>query len=508
MGNLGVMVFFGSLALLNPLSVQAADRSPGTNGHTVLPYKAEAPPPKLVTENLVHRYLKDTLHVPNLETVDLALRFYNRIKGLGPDGWKDPQNQAKIFESVFAPESAESLARMLRAYQRTAYSNSMVLGAAGVGKTHLIDQATAFLTFGLMPDYLKAEIHYTEDPNDPYSAVLAAFIGKTRFFIINESVLSQTVEAKGAPFSDTETRQKLTLIELHEAAKREFNRKDETGKRVGARTIFVFEEIARLPPLVNDTLKTLQDETGFHLPGASDFKVDFGFHTQGFTTHPEFRRMVKGDSAVERRYQITHHPEATELRAFSIVKSAAREWESMYGSMIDDSAIRFLIHFRKFLTSPPLAMPANVLAATNDLFIWKESHAGNEPKLIGLQDAQKYLMGKAGLTDIWFEGPNGEPPFHDFKRRVKEIVIGQDEVVDRICDRIIAWARYEMGSEVPVFFLGGPPEAAKIPWSKRSIWSCSAATEATSILVLAGKRDLASTPSSKGHRSETTMTTS
>ncbi|MBI1859435.1 MAG: hypothetical protein HYR96_00765, partial [Deltaproteobacteria bacterium] len=233
--------------------------------------------------------------------------------------------------------------------------------------------------------------------------------------------------------------------------------------RVGARTIFLFEEFGDLEPLVLKTLKKITDRGGFQNPTPLPLaRPDEGFHVLNLTTPDDFRRLVQGDGSYERRFPPVHIREPDVDAAFRIVRrTASSDWEEKHGPKIEDAAIRFLIHFRRFLTSPPLAMPDSILSVTEQLFTWKTSHPGDDPKNITIQDAQIFLMRKVGLTDVWFEGPNGEPPFYDLEKRVKQHVIGHDKQVHQICEIIKAWARFETGGKVPIILIGGPKGSGK-----------------------------------------------
>jgi len=416
-----------------------------------------------VDESLVTQYITQALGHPDPNSVLLTASLRARLKQFDPNWETSDELKQKAMHSLFSVESYEALADVVSAIQRSEYNNSVVLGDAGVGKTHLTDALVAMLSFGLLPEELKQKIGYNADPSTPRGKTFQLILGNTDVVLVNNTVLTLSNTESKQPWSDTDTRMKVTLAELFTAAKQEYARQDENGKKVGRRTVFIFEEIATLPPLVNDSLKTLEDSTGFHDPDRTELlKADPGYSVLAFTTPDEWRKMVGGDSAIERRYKKTQIYQPPEEKTFEIVrKKANQEWESQHGMLIDDQAIRFLIANRKFLTSPPLAMPASVLAATNDLFIWKTMNPGGDPDVISTQDAQTFLMDKVGITDIWFEGPNGEPPFHDFEKEVQARVIGHDEQIRAIGQIIKTWAKFGMGGEPPLIILGGPSGSGK-----------------------------------------------
>lgn len=412
--------------------------------------------------SLVNDYLRNSLRVPDPAVFNLTLRLQQRMLKANVD-WNHPEIQETIFNEVFSPQSAQTLAYVFDSFQTTEYNNGIVLGQAGVGKTFLQDQITMQYSFGIMPDYLRKALAISEDELGDPDSIPNAFFGKTDVILITHHLLSHAPESKGQPWSGQDVRMKGVLTELFAEAKKEFKKVDGGGKRVGRRTIFIIDELATLPGLVNDTLKTILDETGYHDGNRVRMRGgDPGFMVLAMTTPGEYRKMVGGDSAVERRYAKVVQPEPTDEQSFTIVrKKADTEWEGLYNRLISDEAIEFIIHNRKFLTSPPLAPPASVLRATNALFLWKRRHPGEDPSVISLRDAQEFLMKRAGLTDVWFDGPHGEPPFHDLERRVRERFVGNEEVVRRICQRLKTWVRLGMSDELPVFLIGGPTGSGK-----------------------------------------------
>ena len=416
---------------------------------------AVAPP----TTNLVQQYLTNDLKVAEPDAFDLSLKLKKTLDKISASA-TDPDAAKREFAlKYFSPKSAHTLGKIFRAFGRTEYANAIGLGLAGVGKTFLLDQITALFSGGYFPDYMKPALGFQPDrdgKDSPFEMLRSAFIGKTNVVLIDSTLLSQDNTKHGQPWSSEDSRMRSVLAGLFNAAKQEFQQNHR-------RTIFIMDEVATLSPLVQQTLKKILDGTGFHNPNDSFYsQKDFGYHVLALTTPDEYRDMVKGDSAVERRYEKVSLNEPDEEEAFNIVAHKAEaEWIPLYGLAIQPKAIQYLIHMRKLLNNPPLAMPASVLAATNGLFLWKMDHPTGNPAEIDLKDAQTFLIKKAGLTKLWLEGPNGEPPFHGLANEVKKYVIGQDEVVDKIADRIQAWGRLNFGGEVPIFFLGGPSGSGK-----------------------------------------------
>jgi MoxR-like ATPase len=413
------------------------------------------PPAK--SASLVESYIVGDLDVENPGNFLLSKNIEERLSRIPADKAQSPEFLRELALSWFSPVSAPTLGHIFRALGNTDYSNAIVLGPAGVGKSFLIDQLAAMYILDIYPDYLKSELGIE---SGEYEKIRKAFLGNSDIVLINMDLLSQDNTKPGKPWPDAESRMKSVITGLFDAAKQEYARKDDSGRRVGKRTIFVFDEVATLPELVQKTMKKVLDETGFHDPEDPIHAVeDPGFSVVGFTTLDEYPLFTGGDSAIERRYEIAEMHEPSEDATFQIVRKRADvEWQSLYGRNISDDAIKLLISMRKLLFNPPLAMPASAIRAGNMLMLAKKKDAGTE---ISPRDAERFVMDKARLTDVWFDGPHGEPPFHDLAERLKRKVIDQDEVIDSIARRLKAWARAGFGGEVPVFILGGPTGSGK-----------------------------------------------
>lgn len=402
----------------------------------------------------VERFLIEQLEIKDPSRFSLSDEMRNRLA-------KMPQaSRARIVE-LFSQNSAKALGAIFAALGRTEYNNVLATGPAGSGKTFLLDQITLLFSEGIYPDSLKPLLGIHGD-SSRFQANRDAFLGHTDVVLVNLELLAQDNTKKGQAANKEETRMQRVLGELFDAAKREFNRTDAGGRRIGRRTLFVFDEVATLPKLVQEALKKILDPTGFHDPNdpAASAK-DPGYAVLAMTTPDEARQMINGDAAVERRYVRVELAEPAEAEAFRIVRAKTDlEWTPLYGFQVSDEAIRFLIRMRKFLDTPPLAMPGSVLKGMNDLILAQLPNPSADGE-ITLKDAQRFLMEKAGLSEIWFEGPNGEPPFHDFADQVKKLVAGHDEVIEKIAARLKAWARLGFGGDVPVFFLGGVSGSGK-----------------------------------------------
>ena len=420
----------------------------------VKPTKTQSPSQKS-TNYAVRNFLEEALKIENASEFDLTLEMQERLKAISERADLTPELIKETLEKYFSPHSREALGKIFRTLGRTEYNNSAVLGQAGTGKSFLTDQIVAFLSFGVVPDFLKREVGLSGS-GKMYEKLREAYLGQVDVIIVNTDLLSKNTSKKGEPHDDVPTRMQKIVNGLFAAAQTQF-------RAGGRRTIFLFDEVATLPATIKESLKKPLDKSGFHDPKDPFYaQKDNGFSAILMTTPNEWDLMVDGDSAVERRAKAIHLTEPSEEQAFRIVRNKAdAEWQKLYGINISDQAIWAMIKTRKLLSNPPLAMPASVLAGTNDLFLNAVDYLPEHSNELSPEAVKKFIMQAAGLTDIWFEGPNGEPPMHDLAERVKELVFGQDELVDKIADRIKSWARYSFGTDIPVFIIGGPPGSGK-----------------------------------------------
>lgn len=439
-----VVVLLGALTLACPQS-----RAGSKNDNTLRNESASK-------RTAVRNYLANELKVEpdQLAEYDLTLELEGRLERISPSKAHDPLWIKETLSKYFAENSRSALGEILRTMGRTEYNNTAALGPAGTGKSFMLDQIVAALSFGVVPDMLKGELELPGNP-DAFKVIRDAFIGKVNVVVVNNHLLSQDPTEKGQAFSSEPMRMRKILTDLFNAANEQF-------WAGGRRTLFVFDEIQEMPELLKDSLKKILDKSGFHDPNDPMLRVkDRGYSMLLMTTPEEYQAFFKGNAPAERRAKKVFLKEPTEAEAFKIVRNKANvEWTNLYGLTISDEAIRYIIRNRKLLANPPQAMPGVVLTSANDLFLSPSEYIEGALEL-DVKAAKQYIMKQAGLTELWFEGPNGEPPMWDLAERVKKRVIGQDEVVDKIAERIKAWARLGFGSDVPVFVLGGPSGSGK-----------------------------------------------
>lgn len=457
------------------------------NGSTALANPNQAP------ESYVDLYLKQQLNVTDIDKFNLSKQLWKKLMAAngqqvaGLPKWRDVPLVAAARDMAvrryFSRYSAEAVGQVFRALTAPSVANALVTGPAGVGKSYLMNQLALLISFQIIPEYLADEIGVPKellqvqselslslaipstvrDANQsgaslPYAGILNAFFGgHPELYIVNRELLRKNPGDKGDAYLSVPQRMAGVIEGLFAAATREFHRTDTNGRR----TIFVFEEVATLDAEVQQLLKPLIERSGLRNPNDPlAHSEDSGYHVIAITTDDERKLLARGDGAVERRYRLIRLTEISEEQGFQLLKEKmASEYRPFSGMTVSDESLRYIIHMRKFFDNPPQAMPANILKALEDLYSWA-MHRRNRPasgNTIGLREAQSFLKDRLGLSDLWFQ----DPPLSGLAAAVKQIVSGQDDVVDQIAAKIVAWARLGFRGEVPVFFLGGPSGSGK-----------------------------------------------
>lgn len=460
----------------------------GTALQAPLPYFVAfaAPVHQQQPQNHVESYLK-SLGIDHVERFNLTKQLWKRLNTVTSSTVADNSNtpwrsvelseEARALAKVryFSPYSAPVLGSVFRALTARKIANALITGPAGVGKTFLLDQLALLVSFEIYPDYLASEIGIVEASTDepstneatpavglaPFTVVRETlFNSKPEFYLVNRELLRKNPAEKGDPHMSAAQRMAGVIEGLFTAATAEFHRKDKPGRR----TVFIFEEAATLDPEIQELLKPLIDRTGLRNPNDRlALAEDPGYHVIAITTDDERRKLARGDSAIERRYRLIRIVEMSEEQGFQVIREMANADAAFSGLNVSDDALKYIVHMRKFFDNPPQAMPANIIKALDDLTSWamNASNLKSGQTTLELPDVQAFLKDRLGLTGLWFVGENGEPPLEGLAQCVKDIVSGQDEVVDQIAAKIVSWARLGFSAEVPVFFLGGPSGSGK-----------------------------------------------
>lgn len=411
--------------------------------------------PALASNNAVESYITRDLRVEDVGAFSLTASMEARLKDLGID-LTTAEGRDVAFREVFSPQSIGVLTHAYDAQLITEYNNVMILGQPGVGKTHLLDQIVLAWSFGILPDYLQVDMHLSPDDLSNAESLPREILGNTHVVLINNDLLGRAPPSHSAtPSQDVRMRQ--VLVGLFDAARREF-------RSSGRRTLFVLDEIALLPPLVSDTLKTLLDGTKFRPRSVRLLSGrDSGYSVLGMTTPDEWHRMVRGDGAVERRFHRVTALEPSDEATFDILRKKSDQlWGPTYNIAIEDSVIRFIIHNRRFLTQPPLASPAAPMRALNHLITWKRRHPGEDPEVLTLTDARTFFVKRSGLPDFWFpDQATATPPLQGLENVISQNFAGNAALVNQVSRVIKSWARAGMSHEVPVFLIGGPSGSGK-----------------------------------------------
>jgi DNA polymerase III delta prime subunit len=435
------------------------------------------------TMSKVDLYLTQTLEVPDLSEFNLSRKLLRDVRrGLSPEKTPDVNSkigassldhlEVKVMLDRFSNHSYPTIDKVLRALGRSNYNNAILLGPAGVGKTFTIEQLVALLSFGVAPEELSSLLGLDDVDDSPFiKQFVESYVGNVQVYKVNDSLLTYDNTPPQKAFAKADMRMKKILNDIFIAAEEDF-------QKSGRRTIFVFEEVATLPELVQSTLKSLLDKTGFKDPSNLLSKgSEIGVSVISNTTPDEYRKMVRGDSAIERRYEPVFLLEPDETEAVRILQKARPAYELRFNLGIPDEILEYLVVMRKFFNNPPQAMPASILNAMNDIYIWA-SNAKNRPdpnqKEITLDDAYHFMVEKAGLPkEVWIPkaskagqpGLEWLPPLFGLEDKVRKHLVGS-EIVDKngIIDRMVRRLKTGRSTgfrETPVYFVMGPPGSGK-----------------------------------------------
>lgn len=412
----------------------------------------------------IEKFLSETLKVEDpsrfLLTLKLRKKLENGFAGqtiqpFSPDGKITGEGHEALLK-LFSKQSAKTIEKLILTLGRSEYNNSMLIGPAGVGKTFLIHQLVAILSYGVTPEYLNAPLGI-ENPSSPFlNQLREAYFGKTQIVSIDYDLLSRDNTRSGQAFAKSDVRMRSLLIDIVNAAKQDFLENK-------TRTVFILEEVATLPELVQQTLKSLLDETGFKTDSSDTIEkgAEIGFSVIGVTTPGEYREMIGNDSAVERRYEHAFIFEPTEAEALEILMGKRDQWSKRYGLNIEEDVLSYLISMRKFFSNPPLAMPHSVLKVVDGLLLWcsNPSHRRNGDN-ITMDEAYEYLVRQAHLPLHTWLPQDDRAPLHNLAERVKTHVVGHDEIIEQIARRLKT-GRVNGFRDFPVFIIMGPSGSGK-----------------------------------------------
>jgi hypothetical protein len=396
--------------------------------------------------NLLHSYMRETLRIEDVSMYDLSLR----MEPLRP-----------YAERYFSPSDAGKLRDIFKAFSRTESANAVLIGAPGIGKSFTHNQIISLFSYGIIPDFLKSSIGYG-NPN--FKMMLDAYIGKTQIIKINHGLLSNNPNKSGAPFDGQEIKMEKVLQGLFDAATREFHRKNEKGTRIGKRTIFIMEEIGNYDKQVLNSLLQPLEKSGFKNPNDPFLALqDTGYNVIGMTTVKKFDHMIGELPDLLRRVEKIKIVEKPDSEILKILHQKVEELAATHGGlMVDPEVFDYILAMRSFLYAPPVAMPDAGLRTLEGIYASLIDKPYSESKnSINLQEAQEYIFKHTGLTDVWFPGPNGEPPLYDLARRVKLKVVGHEEIIEKIATIYGSWFNMDFGGELPIIMLIGPPGNGK-----------------------------------------------
>jgi hypothetical protein len=419
---------------------------------------------KVPAETEISKYLLKTLKIEK-DDASRYLLSHQKLEeiriGFGSDIYAEDgklnENVREALLSTFAPESAKVLHKLFLAAGRDRYANAMLIGPAGAGKSFTIDQLVTLLTFGMVPEFLEIQFGLRENDSPFLKDLRDGLLENTQIVVIDHDLLSLDNTKPGNAFAKADVRMRALLADIFRKAREDF----ETNK---IRTVFILEEVATLPPLVQQTLKRLLDRTGFKTSSATKIEKgqESGYSVIAVTTPPEYRKMIEADSAVERRYEKVDLLEPSEEEALAVMKRKRDSFTNRYGFVLADDVLVYLISMRKLFANPPLAMPDSVLKILDGLMLWATDPRNRKHDIeITIGEAYEYLVRQSHLpAETWLPTGDNRPPLWNLTDRVKQHVIGQDAAVEQITKRLKT-GRTTAFREVPVFFLMGPSASGK-----------------------------------------------
>lgn len=419
-------------------------------------------------------YLVDKLSVEpaHLAKYNLTLRLRKKAeRGLGLAATEvqnfdamRPLDEAagELLYKRISKDSFPAIKGFTQALGQKAYNNVALLGAPGVGKTFSVEQLVAIYSYGMIPPELASILGF--DSRSKFKAQFRdSYVGKTRFVAITSQLLSLDNSGDKA-MAKAEVRMKSIVHDLFEVAKADF----QGDKKI--RTVFVLEEAAQLSPEVYEVFKTMADEAGFKNPAnLLEAGAETGVSFLALTTPDEYRQMINGDGATERRFNPVFVLEPTEQRALEILRNEAHEMEDRFGLRIDDDVLQYIIGMRRFFDHPPQAMPGGVIKAMDGLFNWAaipSQRPNPDAEEITLEDAYHYLVEKNKLPkDLWIPKTPGVAPLQDLENRVKNYLVGEAMVGDgHIVDTVVGGlkhGRLDGFQEMPFYIIMGPSGSGK-----------------------------------------------
>ncbi len=335
------------------------------------------------------------------------------------------------------------------------YGNVSITAKAGRGKSHLIPMINMVFAYGAMPEHVKKILQLD---NPILKKFYDEYLGNTQIIYVSSSLVGKDNTAKGEAFAKADERMKQVVAGLYAAAE-----KDGKSER-HLKTFFMFDEVALLTKGTLQSMKVPLDKSGFKDPkNELQRKLDSGTHTIAMTTPGEREEMIRGDTALERRMPAIRWRDMNEEQAMSVLKDFSLELKAKWGVDVDDEALGYLISLNNYIYSQPMAMPASVKRALENLVIWFGFNGSENGKRtrITLLDSQKWFIKQVGLSEKWLPGPNGEPPLYKMSENIEKEYIGDKSDIRSYCRPLEVYGRLGNPGRFPTLFFGGKSGVGK-----------------------------------------------
>lgn len=278
--------------------------------------------------------------------------------------------------------------RVIQVLLRRTKNNPLLIGEPGVGKTALAEGLAARIVAGSVPERMKPTVIYSLD--------LGSMLAGTKF--------------RG----DFEGRLKGVVKELK--------------KRPNA--VLFIDEIHTLVG-AGATSGGSMDASNLLKPALASGEIS----CIGSTTHSEYRQYFEKDRALSRRFQRIDIDEPSAADCLEILKGLKKTYEDFHAVRYDDDALKAAVDLSvkhlhgKLLPDKAIDLIDEAGARA------RLREPGDEVLRISMTQIEETIAGMTGLplTSI---SANERTQLKDLDRKLKALIFGQDEAIDRLVTAI------------------------------------------------------------------------
>lgn len=308
---------------------------------------------------------------------------------------------------------ADVLERTMQVLCRRTKNNPLLIGEPGVGKTAIAEGLASRIVQNQVPEALKDKVIFSLD--------LGSLLAGTKF--------------RG----DFEGRLKGVIKEIK--------------KRKNA--ILFIDEIHTIVG-AGATSGGSMDASNLLKPALANGEIS----CIGSTTHQEFRQHFEKDRALNRRFQKIDVKEPTADEAFEILKGLRKNFEQHHHVTYTDAALKAAVDLSaKYVHSKLL--PDKAIDVVDE--------AGASARLQGLDQAVidekdvEIVVAKIANVPSTSVSANDKEQLKDLDRKLKALIYGQDEAIDRLSNSI-KFSRSGLGRDnkpIGSYLFAGPTGVGK-----------------------------------------------